>query len=88
MIFENLLIPVWKTRDYSFEIAKLQGTYLIYLKRLGMFYMKNENGVKLKFSARDAKEEEFYTKVYKEKKGISAGMVTVVSDGNQNNSIR
>lgn len=80
MLFETLLIPVWKTRDYSFEIAKLQGTYQIYLKRLGKFYMKNEQGVKVKFSARDAKEEEFYTKVYKEKKSIAAGMISVVPD--------
>jgi len=71
MIFENLLIPVWKTRDYSFEIAKLQGTYLIYLKRLGKFYMKNENGVKLKFSTQGMDEESFYDKAYRERRGIS-----------------
>jgi len=79
MIFEAINIPVWKTRAYILPIESLRGVYHIYLKRLGIFYMKNEKGIVVKFSARDAKEDEFYTKVYKEKKSIAAGMISVVS---------
>lgn len=80
MIFETLLVPAWKTRDYSFDLTTLKGTYLIYLKRLGKFYMKNEHGVKFRFSAKDVADEAFYDEVYKKGKSISAGMVTVVSN--------
>lgn len=73
MILEAFNIPVWKTKDYALDIAKLNGVYRIYLKRLGKYYMRNEHGIKMKFSAKDAKEEAFYDKVYKENKSIDAG---------------
>lgn len=79
MKFEAINIPVWKTRDYILDVAKIHGVYRIYLKRLGKFYMKNEHGIKVKFSAKDAKEDEFYTKVFKENRAISTGLISVTS---------
>lgn len=79
MNFEAINIPVWKTKDYILPIESLHGVYHIYLKRMGKFYMRNEKGIVVKFRARDAKEDEFYTKVYKEKRSISTGLISVTS---------
>lgn len=72
MQFEALNLPVWKTRGYSFEIAKLQGAYRIYLKRLGKYYMRNENGVKLRFITDVPDEIEYYDLAYKNQTPIIA----------------
>lgn len=91
MILEAFNIPVWKTRDYSLDIAKLNGVYRIYLKRLGKYYMKNEHGIKMKFSAKNSADEVFYDKAYADQSTISLGTLVVVSTGSNpiiNSSIK
>jgi len=78
MILEALNIPVWKTRAYILPIESIFGVYQIYLKRLGVFYMRNEKGIVIKFRTQSAIEESFYDKAYKEKKSISVDVGVLI----------
>ena len=79
MILTSLLIPAWKTRDFTLPVSHLRGDFVIYLRRLGFFYMKNDKGVKVKFAAKDESEKAFYDQVYSEKRPVSVGLITLVT---------
>lgn len=55
----------------------MKGDYLIYLRRLEYFYMKNEAGVKLKFKGKDPEENEYFIKSYQSKTPISLDLVSI-----------
>lgn len=80
MIITSLLIPAWKSRDYSLAMEVMAAPGVIYLRRSGIYYVRNKHGVKLKFSVSES-DKAFYDKAYTDKSTISLGIIAVVSTG-------
>lgn len=80
MILCALILPVWKTRDFTLAQEKWAAPGVIYLRRSGFYYVRNKHGVKLKFSASES-DKAFYDKAYSDQSPIYIGIMTVISTG-------
>jgi len=78
MIITSLILPVSKTKDFTIDREKWEAPAVIYLRRLGFYYVRNKHGVKLKFSALES-DKAFYDQAYRDKTMISIGIITAIS---------
>lgn len=79
MFFTSILPPVWKTKDYTLDVALIPGDYVIYYRREWVFFLKNEKGMKIKLTPKDPAELDYYIKVQKEKRTVRLEFNVVVT---------
>ena len=70
MILTSLLIPVWKTKNYTLDMSDMKGDFFIYLKRSGFFYAKNEKGLKIKFGTQSTEQSSFLAQTYADQRPV------------------
>lgn len=76
---KSLLIPVWKTRDYTLDMSRLKGEYFFYLRRSGFYYAKNAAGIKVKLGAHNQEDADFLISAYSDKRPVSLFTLTAIA---------